>query len=341
MMFHHRLALTLSLIMTALTWAQPPAESEVLVSVQKPILRDILLTTICPAELQPLRSAVLSAEWSGPVTSMPVEAFDQVEKGELLCELDTSMLDLQIREAEARYTQAKAEWKRAQGLIEKKAITQIQFLERETQYLVAEAGLELLRVQREKAQVRAPWPGSISEKHIEVGDYVVPGQPVVSLVDTGSVRVRAVVPSSYAPMMRPGLKAVLKIQNTLKSFPGTLDRVAPELEPDSRTLQVEMVLPDGEAGMKPGAVANVEITVGDLKQAMCIPMVAVLEFENTRGVYVFDQGVAKRKIVELGSVDGDMVVVTSGLELDDQVIIQGQQWLSQGQKVQLAQENQR
>lgn len=314
-------------------------ERETLVRAQQPQQKDAALFASYPAEILPFREAVIAAEIAGPLVDVPVDVFQDVAEGALLAQVDTDLLALQVQQAQAQFDLAERQLSRAEGLIEKKAITENAYLERSTRFAVAKADLELLQTELEKASVRAPWSGSIAEKQVEVGDYVVPGQPLFALVDDHKLRVRATVPAQDAPLMHAGLAATVHFQHVTVEIKGSLGRISPVLDAQTRTLDVEMILDREHGDVRPGMVAELHVRKETLHDVLCIPLQAVVEFETEKGVYVIEQGVAKKRIVTLGPVMDQEVVISSGLSVTDQVIVEGQQWVAEGQKVRQTEEN--
>jgi len=168
---------------------------------------------------------------------------------------------------------------------------------------------------------------------VESGDYVVPGQPLVVLVDPDRVRIRATVPAQDAHLMHEGLSATVRFQHVELQLKGILARISPVLDFETRTIDVEMVVENGKAGVRPGMVAQLHVQKDTLSQVLTIPLQAVVEFEHEKGVYVIKKGEARKRIVVLGPVMGQEVVIRKGLSAQDEVIFEGQQWVADGQKV--------
>jgi len=309
------------------------AESGVLVRTSPPKQETIVQAGTYPAEILPYRRATLAAEWVGPITSIQVEAFEKVEAGQILAQLDTALLKLQIEEAKANQVFAEKQLIRFRGLHAKQAVTEQAFIEVERNFTIANSTLERFQIQLEKATVRAPWSGFVQKRWVDVGDYVVQGQALFDLVDHSQYRVRASVSGKDALNLELGKKATLFFQNQDDTIDSTIERLAPELVPSSRSLIVEAVIEKGKVPVKPGMVAYLKIQHHTITNALLVPLSAILQFENGKGVYVVVDGKAERRFIKTGDIYNEDQVVLEGLGPEDLVIIEGQTRVSNGSKV--------
>lgn len=319
--------------------ASPPPEERVVrvrvLAVEPEAVTDYLSL---PADLLPDRRAVLAAEVPGTVETLRVEDGQRVASGELLATVDTRALRQALAEAEALFEQAEDEHRRAQALFEKRSVTRSALVEAKTARDVAEARLASARLQLEKSRVEAPWPGTVAARRVEVGDYVVPGQAMVELVDARRLKVRAPMPASDVPFVRVGEPVTIEVSSLPgERFEGRVARLAAELDPGARTLDLEAELANPDGRLKPGMLARVRIPRRVLPEALLVPLDAVVDLENAKAVYVVTGGgTAERQEVELGPSLGERVVVESGLAPGDRVIVEGQSRVAPGQRVEVA-----
>ena len=110
-------------------------------------------------------------------------------------------------------------------------------------------------------------------------------------------------------------------------------RLGAELDPDSRTLDVEAELANADGRLRPGLFGRMEIPRRTIPEALLVPLTAVIEFEREKAVYVVEEGRARRRTVELGPVIGERTVITAGLSPGDRVVVAGQQQVAEGQSV--------
>lgn len=295
------------------------------------------------ADLRPYRRAVLAAEVPGTVEALRVEEGERVGRGELLAAVDTRALDQALAEAEALFGQAEDEHRRARALFEKRSVTRSDLVEAETARDVAEARLASARLQLEKSRLEAPWAGTVAERRVEVGDYVVPGQAMFELVEVRRLKVVAPVPAADVPFVEVGEPVTIQVSSRPgETFQGRVVRLGAELDPGSRTLSLEAELDNLDGRLKPGMLARLRIPRRAFPDALLVPLDAVMDLEDARAVYVVDGEApprgphrAARREVTLGPALGERVVVLSGLSPGDRVIVDGQGRVAPGQRVEV------
>ena len=318
--------------------AEPTAAAKVVpVATMLTAAREVVDKASLPADLMPMKRATLAAEVAGTIEKIGVEEGDRVSAGRVLVEIDTRTLQQQLAEAEAVHRHREELFQRAEKLLARQSITQQQFLDAVAERDVAAAQLETARLMLEKSRVAAPWPGTVAARRVEVGDYVVPGQAVIELLDTSRLKVRSPAPASDVPYLKVGLPAKVRLDiYPGEVFHGTVRRLAAALDRSARTLDVEVEIPNPDGRLRPGMYARLEVPRRTLPAAVLVPLAAVVELEDERVVYVvLDQRAVQRR-VELGMVIGEQVVIASGLAAGERIIVEGQQQVSPGQSVVIA-----
>ncbi len=305
-----------------------------LVRTALPEQRDVVDTVSLSADLEAERRAVLSAEVAGTVEAVTVEQGDRVARGQTVARVDTRALAQRLAEADAVARQAGAQFERAQALYERRSITKAQMLDAVTNRDVAQARLASARLDLSKSRLTAPWSGQVAATMVEVGDYVVPGQPVVELVEVDRLKVVAPASSGDVPYLEVGRPVKIRVDALPgEVFEGTITRLGAELDPSSRTLDVEAELANPDGRLRPGMLATLEVPRQTLAGALLVPLEAVVDLGEERALFVNEDGVARRRIVELGPVLGDRVVVSSGVGPGDRVIVEGETRVADGQPV--------
>lgn len=294
-----------------------------------------------PADLGPDRRAVLAAEVAGTVESLEVEEGQRVAAGTQLATVDTRALEQAVAEARAVYERALDEHNRAEALFEKRSVTRSDLVAARSERDVAEARLASAELQLDKSRLEAPWAGMVSATRVETGDYVVPGQAMIELVDVDPLEVRAPVPASDVPFVKVGEPVTIHVS----SFPdaeltGTVVRLAAELDEAARTLDLEAEIANPDGRLRPGMLARIQIPRRTIEGALLVPIQALIDLEDRQVVYVVegdgDTAHAERRTVQLGATIGERVVVEQGITPGDRVIVQGQSRVAPGQKVEEA-----
>ncbi len=314
--------------------ATTAAEKVVPVATRTIKAREVVERISLPADLLPLRRAVLAAEVAGTVEKLHVDEGDRAATGRTLVEIDTRTLRQSLAEAEAVHRHREVLFERAEKLLARQSITEQQYLDAVTEREVATAQLESARLLLAKSKIAAPWAGTVAVRRVEVGDYVVPGQAVIELLDVRRLKVRAPAPASDVPYLRLGLDAEVRLDVFPgETFRGEITSLAAELDATARTLDVDVEIANPEGRLRPGMYARLEISRRTLEGAVLVPLAAIVDLENERVVYVVEDQRAVRRTIELGAVLGDEVVVTRGLDDGERLIVEGQRQVSPGQKV--------
>lgn len=287
---------------------------------------------VVPAEIEPARRATLAAEAGGRVEALVGDLGDRVAAGRGLVTLDRRSANEALAEAVAVERQARLQRERAEALLERRSITKAQLLDAVTAHEVALARLASARLALAHTTVVAPWAGEIAARRVEVGDYVVPGQAVIDLVDRSHLIVRAAVPANDAGLIEAGAEvSVIVAARPELPLAARLIRRAPAIDPVSRTLEIEAELVSDL--VLPGEPARLAVVRRELEGVLLVPTTALIELAEGQAVYVAEDGVARRRVVELGVSVGERVVVTSGLEAGDRVVVRGQDRIADGQPV--------
>ena len=188
------------------------------------------------------------------------------------------------------------------------------------------------------ATVRAPFAGIVAKRHVEVGDYLGPGTPVLQLANIDQVKIKVELPPGEALLVKPGDRAKLYVDpllppgKTKRKWPvvaAKVKAVSAVAQPVTRRVEVEL-LADNPGTLKAGMIARVEIRLGPKRRALFIPQDAVIKRFGILYVFVFKANRAERRLVKLGVVKRGRVEVLSGLKEGEQVVVVGQERLRKG-----------
>ena len=281
-------------------------------------------------EIENLYSPDVSAEVAGRLLTVSVEPGDAVRQGQVLARIDPT--DAQLAAAADQ-----AELARLQALAADKAATAKRLVPLAAQDLVSVAAMTTARQDAaaaaaaaqaaqakselslrtvEKAQVRAPFDGVVSDRTAAPGAYVRAGDVLVTVVRPEASRVRAVVPESYAAQVRPGLEAGVTLADGQK-LSASVEAVRPVASAGTRSVLVRLAL-SGEPTVRPGASARVDLVLGS-EEDLAVPETAIATEGTDTFVYRIAGGRAAKTKVVTGLRSEGMVQVRSGLTAGDQV----------------------
>lgn len=212
--------------------------------------------------------------------------------------------------------------------------------EAEAQLAVAEA--ELASAQAELAQardaladtqVRAPFPGIISEKNVALGEQVAPGRVLFRLADITTVKVLIRIPADDIGFLHAGAKADITLTGFPEPFAGRVENISPRADTETRTYPVEVYVENrGPRLLLPGMFARASIPVRSYPEAILIPRASVLIEDGAPVVFIADteQGTAHRRSITIARTFGAQHLVAQGLEQGDLLVVTGHRLLRDG-----------
>ena len=300
----------------------------------------------------------ITPEVGGKIARILVQEGDRVAQGQLLAELETQSIRLQLKQAEAGVAVAEASHadalrnkERMDRLIKENAVSEMQrekiqlgYDAAAAQLEQARAGLNLARHALDVSIMRAPIAGVVASKNAEVGDVINPmmggfgggAGGVLTLMDYSRVKIAVAVSSEDIGRIRKGQEAVLRVGSLPgRDFRGAVRVVNLTADPQNKKFGVEVVIDNPDAALRPGTFGDLVFEVRSHENALVVPQLAVLE--NTY-VFVAEGGKAVKKNVVLGLQNTTMVEVLDGLAEGDAVVVEGNFGLEEGAAVQVLEE---
>jgi multidrug efflux pump subunit AcrA (membrane-fusion protein) len=202
----------------------------------------------------------------------------------------------------------------------------------------AEAALALVQVQLSDSTISAPFAGTITHRSVEPGETVSSSSSnaVFMLSEVANVYVELVVPAQHRSELQLNQEASMTVDGLPgQTFQGRIEEIRPAADAASRTFGVRVLVPNPKGILRPGMFARGAIIVGVRHGVLQIPDEAVMTATSGSDVFVVRDGLAVRRGVTLGSHTEGLVEVTSGLMDGDQVVVQGQDALTDNQPVSL------
>lgn len=304
--------------------------------VREDFVEEIRLTGVAQAN----QDVTVSAEESGVIREILAEKGSFVTEGQPLLKIDDGVLSAQVDQARARAELAAQTWERRERLWEEDRVgSEIAYLEAKSAAEESAANLAGLERRLERTTVRAPFDGIFDERSVEVGAMVSPGQTVGRVVALSTVKVEAGVPERYAPDVRPGSRATVHFDVLPgEEFPATIEFVGSSVNPQNRTFPIEILMDNPRRVVKPEMVANVVVERRSLSDVVVVPQDALVRVADGYVLFVAeDEGEngqrARRREVDLGPSQNDRVVVESGLEPGERLIVVGQRSVAGGDRI--------
>src|SRR5215469_10985244 len=313
---------------------------------------------ILPATLQAFIDSPIYSRTNGYLLHWYKDIGSRVKKGELLADIDTPEVDQELRQAratrqqvEAQLQLAKSTAERWQNLRQSDSVSQQEadqqvsaYQQAQANLAAADAAVKRLEEMESFKRIYAPFAGVVTRRDTDIGALVNAGsgaqtKALFDLAQIDTLRVYVNVPEAYAPSVRPGMKAVLDLDEFPgQKFTGTVARTAEAIDPATRTLNTEVDVPNREGRLMPGAYAQVHFAVPVQAQRMSVPVNALLfRAEGVRAATVGNDSKVHLKPVVIGRDFGTKVEIVSGLAPDDRIIINPADSLSEGDAVKIAQ----
>ncbi len=310
---------------------------------------------VLPGTLQGYVQSPISARTSGYLKRWHKDIGSRVAKGELLAEIDAPEVDQQLSQGIAAREQAaqslalaKSSMERWEALRKRDAVSQQELDERRSgeaqakaNLAAADANVERLRQLQGFKRVTAPFAGVITRRSVDTGDLVDAGggtgRTLFLLTQTDPLRIYVNVPQSYAHLIKAGQKVtVTQAELRGRSFGGEVARTAASIDAATRSMQIEISLPNREGELLPGAYVQVSlpIAVGGLALTMSTNTL-IFRSDGMRVATVDDSGRIKLRLVKIGRNYGERVEVLEGVGAKDRVVLNPSDSLADGDQVEV------
>src|SRR5437899_11680009 len=297
---------------------------------------------ILPGTFQAFNQTTIFPRSNGYVKSWKVDIGDNVQAGQLLAEIATPEVDQQLAQARAQEEIAKVTADRWRDLVEKKVVSKQEYDQNEKAYEAAQANLQQLEKIQGFQQIVAPFTGKITARNIDIGTLVTAGTgnsgtPLFSMVQSDPLRVYVFVPQTNAASMREGLKAKILVQERPgQDFEGTVTRTAGALDPTSRTMQVEVQVPNHDGNLYAGMYGQVKFLLPDDNAPIVVPADAfVFRAQGPQVVTVTNDSRIHWQKISVGRDFGTQLEVLDGLAENAKVVINPNDDLVEGVQVQV------
>lgn len=321
-----------------------------LLSSKKPV--SVKVAEIKPGELRVVVNATttstvksetevtLSAQRTGRVVALPVKEGDLIKGGALVCRLDLTEESVQsesvLAQSKATYEESEKNLKRIEGLFNKGMLAQqdldaarrsFEVARSQYQAATADAG-----VKRDYSVIRAPFDGVIAKKYTEVGELLLPGKQIVTIVNPDRIYVLATIDEVDVGRLRPGQPVAITVDAFPgEKFQGTVRRISPIVSGgklETRTADVWIYFNTRQTRIKPGMSADIEILITTLDNVLSVPSQCVVERDGKKQVFIAEgksirpgaTAIARLRPVEVAETNWSFTQITKGLTTGDVVI---------------------
>jgi RND family efflux transporter MFP subunit len=311
---------------------------------QQPPTAAALATVIVGAESTPrerlldgmveaVYQTTVSAQTAGRVAEINFDVNDVVPRGAVVIRLHSTeqvaglaQADAALKEAVARESEAQTRYSRIRDMYERRVVAKATLDEATAardsavaRLTAARAGLEAAREGVAYTEIRAPYAGVVTAKHVQLGETVAPGSPLMSGASLDALRVVVEIPQSIAEEAQRLRQAVVYVDG--RRIESTGLTLFPAAEPQTNTFRARVDLPQGVTGLAPGMFVKVGLVTG-ADERLLVPAAAVVQRSEMRAVYVVaPDGRVSLRQVRLGHVRGDRVEILAGLKNGEAVAL--------------------
>lgn len=276
--------------------------------------------------------ARLSFKIGGIVSKVYVKEGQTVRKGQLLAMLDMTEIDAQVSQASYSAEKSERDMQRVKNMLQDTAATLEQLQNATTGYDVSQQNLKIARFNQSYAKIISPIDGTVTRKQINEGEFASAGTPglIIASNRRNDWVVRVGISDKDWARLKLGDHASVQLDAyPEETFKGTITNLAQSADPASKLYQIEIRIDPAGKRFATGFYAKAELTPSQSRKYSVIPVEAVIEGNGSKGfVFVNDKGKAKRVAITIGYLDGNKVLVTSGLDNISEIITSGSAFLT-------------
>jgi RND family efflux transporter MFP subunit len=297
---------------------------------------------VLPGTFQAIKQTTIYPRSNGYVESWKADIGDNVQAGQLLAEIATPEVDQQLAQARAQEEIAKVTADRWRDLVQKSVVSKQEYDQNQKAYEAAKANLQQLEKIQGFQQILAPFAGKISARNIDVGTLVTAGTgnsgtPLFNLVQSDVLRVYVFAPQENAPSIHEGLAAKILLEEYPgQEFNGKVTRTAGALDPQSRTMQVEVQVPNHDGKLYAGMYGEVKFLLVDQNAPIVVPANAFLfRKEGPQVATIENKDRIHWQNIRVGRDFGDRIEVIDGLKENSKVVMNPTDDLREGIQVEV------
>ena len=304
-----------------------------LVTVEPQRIEDLVKVT---GTINPAQEAAIAAQVGGLAETVAVRPGDHVADGQLLVEVGTRDLLLQLDQQRSTRASSVVQLRAAETLERTKLLaekglaarTTLDTAQAQVDQLVAaiatqESQVSLAQANLERARVNAPFSGTVATREVEPGQIISPGTTMLSIVDLSTVRVEVIASLKDSARIRVGQTVRLSVHGLKgEHFAGTVDRVSPVAEAGTRSIKVYLSLDNPEGRLRGGMFVTGEIVVEEENNVIAVPTSAIHTREDASYVLAIVDGLLRERPVETGKAwtTTGLVEARSGIAAGDVII---------------------
>ncbi len=297
---------------------------------------DAQLDLRLPGEITGSRDAILASASGGFVEGVYVKRGDYVAEGTVIARINASIYAAQLDQAEAQLALVTSELERIEALGDLATPSQVQAAK--TQVDVARSNVQLAQVTASRAAIRAPFDGTVTQISLEQGEVLNPTAPVARLVKLDPVHVTVSVNDRDVGVLHEDMPVTISVDAVAGLFEGRVASIDRAADLNTRTFLAEIEVINAGGRLLPGMIATAAIEASVAEGSIVLPQDWLVTSRSGIGVFLDEDGTARWRPVEAGTVVHDQVVVRVGLSAGDRVVSVGHRDLADGDPLLISRE---
>jgi len=276
-------------------------------------------------------SAGIHAEIAGQVQRILFEEGQPVKKGDILVQMDTSLIETELQKAKAALDVATANFSRDDKLKKSGFVANQQWDTSRADLQSAQAAVANAEILLQKATIKAPFDGIAGMRSFSPGDYAAAGQEMSTIVSIAPLKLEFTAPEKNYAAVKPGQKITFSVDAYPgEKFEGEIYAVDPRINPENRNFTAKATIANTDNRLRPGMYARIAIDTATRQGVLMIPEEAVVPSGNDSYVFTLEGGKAVRKKITLGERQAGEVEAAAGLKEGEKVITAGVMKLRDG-----------
>jgi len=281
----------------------------------------------------------VSAQMPGTITAVYVKEGDPVRKGQVLAQIDNTVMQQQISSTKQQLDFATNLYMKQKALWDQQIGSEVQYLTAKNNKENLEKALATLNDQLEMTRIKSPINGSVEEVNLKIGQMASPGLPAVRVVNFSTVKVVAEIAEAYGAKVKPGNKVIVFFPDFNIEIPSQIRFTSKYINPTNRTFNTEVRLGPSKVEYRANMMAVVKINDYSNPSAFAVPVTLIRETQSGKYIYVAKEEngklVARRLPVTVGSSYNGLTEITSGITAGDKIITTGFNSLIDGELIQV------
>jgi membrane fusion protein (multidrug efflux system) len=278
-------------------------------------------------------SVEVTSKASNTVTAIRFEEGEEVERGEVLVQMDDAQARAALAEAQASLARSKSQYDRSSDLQSRQALSVAELEQVEASLKGDEARVAAAQARLDDTVIRASFNGRTGFRHVSVGSFVSPGTMITTLDDTSIIKLDFTVPETNLFVLRRGLPVTAVAAGLPdRKFTGTVTNMDSRVDPVTRSVTVRASLANPDGVLRQGMFMTVSLQ-GEVSPTLLIPEEALVPERGKAYVFVVHDNIVQRREVRTGKRKPGYVEIVDGVHELERVVVDGTQHVRDGSVV--------